>query len=137
MKTEALALAKVEFSSKNTDFYQSSGEFLPLAAWATKGWDVEKIAANSDPDDVYECPKFGTLYRVPIVSSGSNRETVAQGRLELLAGSRRRALKRNKSTDSETNPVVHLAVQNAAESSDASAIADAPPEKQARTVASK
>ena len=46
------------------------GEFRPLGYWKNLGCDVERIAANSDPDDVRECRVAGKVYRVPVMSHG-------------------------------------------------------------------
>ena len=92
-------LASIRRSFKrNEKVWACGGEFRPLGYWKTMGYDEERIAANSDPDDVRECRIAGTVYRVPVMSHGErssevteeiNEQRVAQApakRLQLKSG---------------------------------------------------
>ena len=75
------------------------GEFRPLGYWKKLGYDDDRIAANSDPDDVRECRVAGKVYRVPVMSHGERgsegREEVDQQRISQKP-TRRLQLKRGK-----------------------------------------
>ena len=43
-----------------------SGEFLPLAVWATRGWDPQQIVDGAEKDDVEWHAQAGWTYRVKI-----------------------------------------------------------------------
>ena len=45
------------------------GQFLPLSAWKVQGFDVERIAATTKPEDIQENVQLGTCYRVRIFST--------------------------------------------------------------------
>ena len=99
-----LCQAQISIKKVNTDFYHESGEYLPLSVWENRGWKPEIIERESDPADVWETKKWGTLYRIPIVKTGTNNSTRVENSLELLAGSRKRALKRSLSDQSADLP---------------------------------
>ena len=48
--------------------YLDNGEYLPLGAWAVRGYDIARIEANAGPDDVKDTKMAGTCYRVGVVS---------------------------------------------------------------------
>ena len=52
------------------------GEFLPLSVWKVKGFDPERIAATTKPEDIQENEQAGTCYRVRIYST---QEAGAEG----------------------------------------------------------
>ena len=64
---KALCEAQICIKKENTDHYDESGEYMPLKHWEKEGWDVAKIEKNSDPEDVWDHPKWGYLYRVATV----------------------------------------------------------------------
>ena len=43
-----------------------SGEFLPLAVWAQKGWDPQQVKCGAEKDDVERHAPVGWTYRVKI-----------------------------------------------------------------------
>ena len=50
------------------DSFAEGGEFLPLGVWKTKGFDAERIEANTTEDNKTEHSVLGTCYRVVIKS---------------------------------------------------------------------
>lgn len=60
---------------KHTTFYAESGKFLPLAVWARKGFDEERIKAEAGQGDIrYNVPQLGDCYRVSILCTGEAGE---------------------------------------------------------------
>ena len=55
-------------------WYSCGGKFLPLSVWGVKGWDTDRIAQNSTPEDIAHCAVGGTTYRVPIRAAGERGE---------------------------------------------------------------
>ena len=51
-----------------------SGDFLPLSAWAQKGFDVSLIESLTEDADVMEHPVLGKCYRVAIHGHGTSIE---------------------------------------------------------------
>ena len=49
--------------------YMEGGTFMPLGAWAAKGFDRNAIETKSLPADVREHPVLGRTYRVRLVST--------------------------------------------------------------------
>ena len=70
-----LLRAKTEeyFEKFNTsqDFYEESGQFLPLSVWDRKGFSTEDIVANSVEADTAIHPVLGPVYRVKLLTKGS------------------------------------------------------------------
>jgi len=69
----------------------NGGEYLPLAVWAARGFDAERILRTTLPDDIQENDQLGTCYRVRIYSkadSGSEGFKRSQ-RLIAESGSKR------------------------------------------------
>ena len=85
------------------EFYYNSNSSI-----VKDGWDADKIRDNSDPSDVMDHPKYGMLYRVPVISLAKTREQSTSNKLGLLAGARRRALKRALSDADEPSDVLKL-----------------------------
>jgi len=50
------------------DSFAEGGEFLPLGVWKTKGFDVDRIAANTTADNKIDDLVLGLCYRVVIKS---------------------------------------------------------------------
>ena len=50
--------------------YDDSGEFLPLSVYATRGFNVQDIEANSRECDKRNDPVLGMCYRVRILRTG-------------------------------------------------------------------
>lgn len=50
------------------DSFAEGGEFLPLGVWKTKGFDVDRIAANTTADNKFDDLVLGLCYRVVIKS---------------------------------------------------------------------
>ena len=61
-------IAKTE---THNEYYADGGEYLPLSVWTVRGFDADRIARNTHPADIKECPVLGTCYRVKIVSKGN------------------------------------------------------------------
>ena len=74
-------------STTKFEKYFDNGEYLPLGAWAVRGYDIARMEATAGPDDVKETKMAGTCYRVGVVStsSGSTREQVESHRIQLRA----------------------------------------------------
>jgi hypothetical protein len=62
----------VELTSteEHGEFYEDSGEWLPLAVWATRGFDAELIRTKSRPEDRKEHGVLGEIFRVSVLGSG-------------------------------------------------------------------
>ena len=54
--------------------YANGGEYLPLSAWAVKGFDTDRIRDLSAAEDIIEHDVLGTTYRVKILSKGEAGE---------------------------------------------------------------
>lgn len=52
-------------------FYESSGEFLPLSVWQCRGFDSAAIESGSAPEDLQRHPVLGPVYRVKTLKLGS------------------------------------------------------------------
>ena len=127
---KALCEAQISIKKENTDHYDESGEYMPLAHWGKEGWDMAKIEANSEPSDVWDHPKWGYLYRVATVKTGQGNQTTTETKLQILAGSRRRALKRKvtgESTGDDTSRPLALENRGASSGTAPEASADASP----------
>lgn len=80
-----------------------SGDFLPLSAWAQKGFDVSLIESLTEDADVMEHPVLGKCYRVAIHGHGTSieQQTIRE---QILKGSgsvrKRAALKDTPETQS-------------------------------------
>ena len=57
---------------KLEDNFSEGGAYLPLSAWAAKGFNIDNIERLSLAGDVKEHPVLGTVYRVRILTVGRN-----------------------------------------------------------------
>ena len=71
--------------------YALGGDFLPLGAWAQRGYNAADIEKNSRESDTRTCPVVGMTYRVPIYSV-VNKDEYARRREQALGGAKRRKL---------------------------------------------
>jgi len=71
--------------------YALGGDFLPLGAWAHRGYNADDIEKNSRESDKRTCPVVGITYRVPIYSV-VNKDEYARRREQALGGAKRRKL---------------------------------------------
>ena len=59
--------------------YLDNGEYLPLGAWAVRGYDIARIEANAGPDDVKDILRRaqpdGTLVGAPASAVGGSPPT--------------------------------------------------------------
>ena len=79
--------------SRRERWFSEGGAFLPLSVWQTKGWDVERLKANTPPEDIRETAQGGTCYRVRILSQGeSGVEGKSQERKEAAQDQKRQKL---------------------------------------------
>ena len=53
------------------EFWEHGGSYLPLSVWQNQGWDIDRIKANSKPEDVRFTSQGGEVYRVRIMSAGN------------------------------------------------------------------
>ena len=53
------------------EFWEHGGSYLPLSVWQNQGWDIDRIKANSKPEDVRFQSQGGEVYRVRIMSAGA------------------------------------------------------------------
>eukprot|EP00929_Paragymnodinium_shiwhaense_P051772 TRINITY_DN25_c0_g1_i4.p1 TRINITY_DN25_c0_g1~~TRINITY_DN25_c0_g1_i4.p1 ORF type:complete len:616 (+),score=223.51 TRINITY_DN25_c0_g1_i4:65-1912(+) len=56
------------------EVYACLGEYLPLDAWKVKGFDVQRIEQFSKPDNIKYDEVLGKVYRVAIMSGGTQGE---------------------------------------------------------------
>jgi hypothetical protein len=82
-------------------FYANQGEFLPLKVWKTRGFSARSIREGCKPEDKRVCPVLGEVYRVAIMSSGSQglETTTTTNEVEILP--RERPLKRKRQVSPE------------------------------------
>lgn len=96
MNGDDAAMEAAELVQHHTKFekYLENGEYLPLGAWAVRGYDTARIEANAAAGDVMETPMAGKCYRVGVVStsSGSSREQLESHRLQAHAKAKAKAL---------------------------------------------
>jgi hypothetical protein len=52
------------------EYYDDAGEWLPLAVWGTRGFDMEAIQEKSRPQDRRSHAVLGEIFRVAILKSG-------------------------------------------------------------------
>ena len=65
---------------QQAQYYQNGGEFLPLGAWATRGFDANVIKEKIAQEDCREHLILGTTYRVKILSMGDRGEKLTRAR---------------------------------------------------------
>ena len=70
-KAEDVFHIKEELGQKS---YMNGGEFLPLAVWATRGFDANQIAQRSAESSKREHPVLGMTFRVKMHSQGERGE---------------------------------------------------------------
>ncbi len=58
-----------EYTEHET-YFVNKGQFLPLLAWTTQGFDGEKILENTRDCDKMDHPQLGVTYRVRLFESG-------------------------------------------------------------------
>ena len=82
-------------------FYANQGEFLPLKVWKSRGFSASSIRQGCKPEDKRVCPVLGEVYRVAIMSSGSQglETTTTTNEVEILP--RERPLKRKRQVSPE------------------------------------
>jgi len=128
-KNEAIGYAKemMNLYENRETFFESSGEFLPLSVWATRGYDVVALEAHAAPEDKREDPIFGTIYRIRVLTTG---ERGAQGfqRLRCLEGKRQRVKRvaQDEAIEGATSASSGSAAGVFAIAGGAAALADAP-----------
>jgi len=71
--------------SKKERVFHDGGEFLPLSVWSTRGFDVENIRSKSAPQDIAQHPVLGAVYRVAIVSVGTERRDGQEFKEKIVA----------------------------------------------------
>ena len=69
--------------------FSGGGEFLPLEAWAVKGFDTERIKSNTPSKDVKWSAQLGWVYRVVIDSESHTRRKTQTEVLTLVNQKRR------------------------------------------------
>ena len=88
----ALAAASTQYLQKfkvTKQVFADNGEFLPLSVWSTRGFCAAAIERNSAAADKQTHPVLGLVYRVAIVSSGTQGEEGYQQRSEATASNGR------------------------------------------------
>ena len=88
---KAKAEAMIKEHAMEEEFYEASGQFLPLSVWKTQGFDENRIAANTAKKDILWSKQLGHCYRVPIVKSGQ-RGSKGRRCEDVLSGGGRRTL---------------------------------------------
>jgi hypothetical protein len=63
-------LIELTTKEEHGEFYEDAGEWLPLAAWAHRGFDADAIRDKSRPEDRKQHPVLGDTYRVAILKNG-------------------------------------------------------------------
>ena len=56
---------------RTEDFYEESGQFLPLSVWKEQGWPVDLILKNTRPEDRRMSAQGGETFRVRILQQGT------------------------------------------------------------------
>jgi hypothetical protein len=62
------------------------GEYLPLSAWAVKGFDTALIEANTSEQDISISPQMGVCYRVKILTTKEMGREGTKRSMTLSAG---------------------------------------------------
>ena len=88
---KAKAEAMIKEHAMEEEFYEASGQFLPLSVWKTQGFDENRIAANTAKKDILWSKQLGHCYRVPIVKSGQ-RGSKGRRCEDVLSGGGRQTL---------------------------------------------
>ncbi len=88
---KAKAEAMIKEHAMEEEFYEASGQFLPLSVWKAQGFDEERIAANTAKKDILWSKQLGHCYRVPIVKSGQ-RGSKGRRCEDVLSGGGRQTL---------------------------------------------
>ena len=87
---KAFATQQLQRYEKHEQLYKENGEFLPLAVWATQGYDTDMIELNSLECDKHMCRTVGLTYRVPVWSVGKEgRKGAEYTRGENMEGQRK------------------------------------------------
>ena len=81
--------------------WADEGTFKPLSEWEKQGKPIDEIKAKARPEDIRKHPDYDwEEYRVRELKTSSKSATKVVDKLELLAKTRTRALKRNLSQES-------------------------------------
>ena len=64
------AVERLSTSERHLEKFALGGEFLPLAAWGVKGFDVSRIESLSKPEDIEDHDVLGKTYRVRVHFKG-------------------------------------------------------------------
>ena len=59
---------------QQAEYFDNSGEFLPLSVWAQRGFDVDMIEQKTRPCDKQVHPVLGTTYRIHLLKTGNRGE---------------------------------------------------------------
>jgi hypothetical protein len=62
----------LESTDTRSEYFQDGGEFLPLSVWAVRGFDTDRIAANTRAEDRKDDMVLGLTFRVRILSKGNS-----------------------------------------------------------------
>ena len=72
-------------TEEHGEFYEDSGEWLPLAVWAKWGFDAESIRNKSRPEDRKVHVVLGEIFRVSVLRSGHKGNTTVMKQDKLSA----------------------------------------------------
>ena len=93
-------------SDTRSEYFQDGGEFLPLSVWAVRGFDTDRIAAHTRPEDRKEDMVLGLTFRVRILSKGNSG---VRATARISRGTKRGA----PEISSVAEPVEQLALEDA------------------------
>ena len=81
---KALAKREVKGEHKEVQKYENQGRFLPLGVWGTQGYEVDKIKANAQPEDMKWNEKWKWAeYRVPVEMDSKADEDIVSDAVKL------------------------------------------------------
>ena len=109
-------MVQVGLTVSKKDTYEEGGAYEPLKYWTGRGWPERALVEESEPGDKWEHPKFGMLYRVPVVYKAETHTTTTEAQLALLQKSRKRALRRAVSDESASAKALRSVAEAAAPS---------------------
>ena len=100
-ETVAAAKRRQVIKKEDTRSSTTKSEWLPLAAWKERGYDVEAIAKFAPPEDVDVDPTYGwKLYRVAKHTKTETTSHVCTDEVALAVKGKTRALKRHRTDES-------------------------------------
>ena len=70
----AKLVTTVSDSKINESVKETKGQFLPLSVWRKRGFDTEKIKANTPPEHVRQHDVLGATYKVDIEEEMTSEE---------------------------------------------------------------